>query len=73
MTIWGFFFFLDYFITTNKGPQITDMSDMRDKTTQGSRLSRQPLKKKKKSHSIESILAVDGNKFCPGSKNGKKL
>ena len=45
---------------------------MRDNTTQGSRLSRQPLKKKK-THSIESILAVDGDKFFPGSKNGNKL
>ena len=44
---------------------------MRDKTTQDSRLSRQPLKKK--SHSIESILAIDGDKFCPGSKYGNKL
>ena len=46
---------------------------MRDNTTQGSRLSRQPLKKKKKTHSIESILAVDSDKFFPGSKNGNKL
>ena len=46
---------------------------MRDNTTQGSRLSRQPLKKKKKTHSIESILAVDGDKFFPRSKNGNKL
>ena len=50
-----------------------NMSDVRDTTTQGSRLSRQPLKKKKKSHSIESILAVDGDKFFPRSKNGNKL
>jgi len=55
-----------------KSSQITDMSDMRDKTTQDSKLSRQPLKKKK-SHSIESILAIDRDKFCPGSKYGNKL
>ena len=45
----SFFFFFgveDYFITTNKSSQIMNMSDVRDTTTQGSRLSRKPLKKK---------------------------
>ena len=50
-----------------------NMSDVRDTTTQGSRLLRKPLKKKKQSHSIESILVADGDKFCPGSKIGNKL
>ena len=61
-----FFFFLCWslfefhaFITTKKSSQITDMSDMRDKKTQGSRLSRvKTTIKKKKKISFNTSLAV---------------
>ena len=59
-----FFFFcwrlfeLHAFIATNKSSQITDLSDMRDKTTQGSRLSRVKTTIKKKKFSFNTSLAV---------------
>ena len=55
---WSLFEF-HAFITTKKSSQITDMSDMRDKKTQGSRLSRvKTTIKKKKKISFNTSLAV---------------